>query len=357
MGSAFLLLVIVVLLAIAFDYINGFHDTANAVATVISTNVLPARTAVLMAAVANFVGAFLGQNVAKTISGDIVEPTSVTQAVVAAALVGAIFWNLVTWYYGIPSSSSHALVGGVVGAGWAHMVLDQSAAPGAAIWKLGWSTGFVKTLKGLIISPVAGALGGFLIMVLLLWIVHRMAPYRVNRGFRWLQLVSATFMATSHGTNDAQKAMGIITMALISFYGTDPSGAPAWLDLKHHTVPPWVVVVCAAAMGLGTASGGWRIIKTMGHRIIRLKPINGFAAETSAATVILAAAHYGIPVSTTHVISASIMGVGASKRVSAVRWGVARNMIIAWVITIPMTAMVAAATFWVLRAVGTPGTG
>src|SRR5262245_31156807 len=245
MVSAFTLLLLVVLLAIVFDYINGFHDTANAVATVISTNVLPARTAVLLAAVANFWGAFLGTNVAKTISKGIVDPASVTQAVVAAALVGAIFWNLVTWYYGIPSSSSHALVGGIVGAGWAHMVLDQAASSGAAIWKLGWSTGFVKTLKGLVISPIAGALGGFLIMVALLWIVSRMAPTRVNRGFRWLQLVSATFMATSHGTNDAQKAMGIITMALISYYGANPADAPAWLDLKHHTVPPWVVVVCA----------------------------------------------------------------------------------------------------------------
>jgi PiT family inorganic phosphate transporter len=194
-------------------------------------------------------------------------------------------------------------------------------------------------------------------MVLLLWIVRSMAPYRVNRGFRGLQLLSATFMATSHGTNDAQKAMGIITLSLVAYYGADPSSAPGWLDLKGHGVPIWVVFVCAVAMGLGTASGGWRIIKTMGHRIIRLKPINGFAAETSAATVILAAAHYGMPVSTTHVISASIMGVGASKRVSAVRWGVARNMIIAWIITIPMASIVAAASFFLLRLLGTPGTG
>jgi PiT family inorganic phosphate transporter len=358
MVSAFTLLVVVVLLAIAFDYINGFHDTANAVATVISTNVLPARTAVLLAAVANFWGAFVGTNVAKTISSGIVDPGSVTQAVIAAALVGAIFWNLFTWYYGIPSSSSHALIGGIVGAGWAHQVLDEHRGPWDAIYALMTSHGVTLTLKALVVSPVLGLLGGFVIMVLLLWIVKPFAPYVVNRTFRGLQLVSASFMAFSHGSNDAQKAMGIITMALVSYYvGADSAHAPTWLDVQHHTIPTWVIFICATAMGFGTASGGWRIIKTMGHKIIKLKPINGFAAETSAAIVILSSAHYGAPVSTTHVISASIMGVGASKRVSAVRWGVAMNMVLAWIVTIPLSGCVAAETFWLLRLIGTPGTG
>jgi PiT family inorganic phosphate transporter len=364
MVSAFTLLVIVVLLAIAFDYINGFHDTANAVATVISTNVLPARTAVLLAAVANFWGAFVGTNVAKMIGGGIADPVSITQAVIAAALVGAIFWNLFTWYYGIPSSSSHALVGGLIGSVWCHRVLDEHAGSWQAFSELLNSKGVMITLKFLVISPIVGMLGGFLIMVVLLWIAKPFRPYAVNRSFRGLQFVSASFMAFSHGSNDAQKAMGIITLALVSYYvGVDPSQVPTWLNTaawvenKNLVVPWWVILVCATAMGLGTASGGWRIIKTMGHKIIKLKPINGFAAETSAAIVILASARIGAPVSTTHVISASIMGVGASKRFSAVRWGVAMNMILAWIVTIPLSACVAAATYWVLRLIGTPGTG
>jgi inorganic phosphate transporter, PiT family len=365
MGSAFLLLVFVVLLAIAFDYINGFHDTANAVATVISTNVLPARTAVLLAAFANFWGAFVGTNVAKMIGGGITDPVSITQAVVASALVGAIFWNLFTWYYGIPSSSSHALVGGLIGAVWAHRVLDEHAGPGSALGQLLNSKGVRITLEFLVISPIVGMIGGFLIMVTLLWIVKPFRPYVVNRSFRGLQLVSASFMAFSHGSNDAQKAMGIITLALVSYYAANPGDTPSWLNVAAWTesdnpqlvVPIWVILVCATAMGLGTASGGWRIIKTMGQKIIRLKPINGFAAETSAAIVILSSAHVGAPVSTTHVISASIMGVGASKRVSAVRWGVAMNMVLAWIVTIPLSACVAAATYWLLRLVGMPGTG
>jgi inorganic phosphate transporter, PiT family len=365
MVSAFTLMVLVVLLAIVFDYINGFHDTANAVATVISTNVLPARTAVLLAAVANFWGAFVGTNVAKMIGGGIADPVSITQAVVAAALVGAIFWNLFTWYYGIPSSSSHALVGGLIGAVWAHRVLDEHASPGAALSTLLSAKGVVLTLKFLVISPVLGMLGGFLIMVLLLWIVKSFRPYGVNRSFRGLQLVSASFMAFSHGSNDAQKAMGIITLSLVSYYAANPADTPTWLNVAAWTdsdkpqlvVPWWVILACATAMGLGTASGGWRIIKTMGNKIIKLKPINGFAAETSAALVILGSAQIGAPVSTTHVISASIMGVGASKRVSAVRWGVAMNMILAWIVTIPLSAIVAVGTYFLLRLIGTPGTG
>jgi len=341
MTSTAALLVLVVVLALVFDYINGFHDTANAVATVVSTNVLPGRTAVLLAAVLNFVGAFTGVGVAKTIGGDIADPSKITQTVVAAALVGAIAWNLFTWYYGIPSSSSHALVGGIVGAVWSFEVLN-SAPAGDALVALLASGGVKLVLVALVLSPLFGLIGGFLLMVLLLWFVRRMRPSAVNRGFRVAQLFSASFMAFAHGSNDAQKSMGIITMALAAFAASQ--GEVATLHVRT-----WVIVSCATAMALGTASGGWRIMKTVGHKIIRLRPMNGFAAETAAAAVILTASHLHAPVSTTHVISAGIMGVGASKRVSAVRWGVARNMLIAWVLTLPISALISAAVYWILR--------
>ncbi len=347
MASTFLLLVLVVLLALAFDYINGFHDTANAVATVVSTGVLPGRTAVLLAAAFNFIGAFAGEGVAKTIGGDIADPTSVTQTVVAAALVGAILWNLLTWYYGIPSSSSHALIGGLVGAIWCHQVLVDASAPVAALQGLIESRGVTLALAALVLSPLAGLLCGFLLMVFLLWMVRPLRPTTVNHRFRWLQLISATFMAFAHGSNDAQKTMGIITMALAAYAAGHMPGTGG----GSLVVPTWVIVSCATAMGLGTASGGWRIMKTMGHRIIKLRPINGFAAESAAALVILAASAIGAPVSTTHTISASIMGVGASRRVSAVRWGVARNILIAWILTIPISAAVGAGVYSVLRLV------
>lgn len=343
MGSLFWLVTLVVVLALIFDYINGFHDTANAVATVVSTNVLPVRTAILMAAVLNFVGAFWGLNVAKTIGGDIADPKTITQTVVASALLGAILWNLLTWYYGIPSSSSHALIGGLVGAIWCHQVVVEGVSSSTAIGELLTSRGVVLTLKALVLSPMAGLFGGLTIMVVLLWIARLFKPTFINHTFRWLQLVSAAFMAFAHGSNDAQKSMGIITMALVA-YGVALEKVGGGL-----IIPTWVIVSCALAMGLGTASGGLRIMKTMGHKIIRLRPINGFAAETSAALVILFASWLGAPVSTTHVISASIMGVGASKRVSAVRWGVAQNILMAWVLTIPVSAVVAALTYLVLR--------
>ena len=343
MDSPFVLLVLVVGLALLFDYVNGFHDTANAVATVVSTGVLPGRTAVLMAAVCNFVGAFLSLKVAKTIGEDIARGDTITQVVVAGALIGAIGWNLFTWYYGIPSSSSHALVGGLVGAVWCHRVFNHVPA-GESLWGLLTSPGVVKTLKALVVSPLAGMLCGFVLMVVLTWLVLRLRPNTVNKVFRVLQLGSAGFMALAHGSNDAQKAMGIIFMALVAYAAATGRTAP-------ETVPDWVVVSCATAMALGTAAGGWRIMKTMGHKIIKLRPINGFAAETAGATTILVAAQLGAPVSTTHVIASSIMGVGASKRVSAVRWGVARNMIVAWILTIPISALVAAGVYAVLRQV------
>jgi len=345
MASALPLLVLVVVLALAFDYINGFHDTANAVATVVSTNVLPGRTAVLLSAACNFIGAFVGVEVAQTIGGDIAGPNTVTQTVVAGALSGAILWNLLTWHYGIPSSSSHALIGGLVGAAWCHKVAEGEAA-GAALWGLLTSKGVRRTLEALVLSPLAGMLAGFALMAVLLWLVRRAKPEKVNRGFRFLQLGSAGFMAFAHGSNDAQKSMGIIALALAAFAAS--RGRPVPEDL---VVPVWVIVCCATAMGLGTASGGWRIMKTMGHRIIKLRPINGFAAESAGAAVILTATAFGAPVSTTHVISASIMGVGSSRRVSAVRWGVARNIVIAWVLTIPVSAAVSAAVYALLRLV------
>ena len=345
MASTLVVLVLVVLLALAFDYINGFHDTANAVATVVSTNVLPGRTAVLLAAACNFVGAFVGVGVAKTIGGDITSPASVTQTVVAAALLGGIAWNLLTWYYGIPSSSSHALIGGLIGAVACHRWAAEDVAAGEALADLFSSKGVVLTLEALVLSPLCGLLGGFTLMVLLLWAVRRSRPEAVNKNFRHLQLASSGFMAFAHGSNDAQKSMGIITLALAA-YAAGHSHEPATGELH---VPFWVIACCATAMAMGTASGGWRIMKTMGHKISRLRPINGFAAETSAAVVILIATWLRAPVSTTHVISSCIMGVGASKRVSAVRWGVARNMLVAWVLTIPISALVAAGVYAALR--------
>jgi PiT family inorganic phosphate transporter len=326
MDVVFFTLVAVVVAALLFDYINGFHDTANAIATVVSTGVLPMRTAILMAATMNLLGAFWGTEVANTIA-KMVHEADVSQVMVAAGLLGAIFWNLFTWYFGIPSSSSHALLGGVLGA--------AIAKAGTQAIEIGNLT---KTLKGLFLSPLAGFFLGFLIMISVTWIVRKMRPSNVNRAFRWLQMISAGGMALAHGKADAQKTMGIIVMALVS-YGTLQKGA--------HP-PTWVVFACAFAMALGTAAGGVRIIKTMGSKIIDLKPIHGFAAELSAATTIIVAATFGAPLSTTHVISSAIMGVGASQRVSAVRWGVTAKILWAWVLTIPISGCVGAASYALL---------
>ena len=321
MVDPFYILVGLIILALVFDYINGMHDSANAIATVVSTRVLSPRTALILSATLNFVGAFTSTAVAKTIGKGIVDPTLVTSAIVASALIGAIFWNLLTWYYGIPSSSSHALIGGIIGA-----VVSQH---GFDVLK---AEGITKILKSLVIAPVSGFIGGMVLMIAIMWMFHKSPAGKVNRWFKHLQLVSASFMALSHGSNDAQKVMGIITMALV--------GAGYYANQAFH-VPMWVVLCCATAMALGTAAGGWRIIKTMGVKMIRLQPVHGFAAETAAAITILTASHLGAPVSTTHVISSSIMGVGSAKRFSAVRWGTAGQMGIAWVLTIPATAGVA----------------
>jgi PiT family inorganic phosphate transporter len=327
------LLICVIVFAIIFDYINGFHDAANAIATVVSTGVLPIRTAVILAGILNFGGAITGTAVASTIAKGFAEPADVTQVVVLAALIGACAWNLITWWYGIPSSSSHALIGALGGAVVAHAGVDHFK----------WGTLKQKVLVPLVLSPTIGFILAFVVMIALVWTVRRMRPQTVHRGSRRLQLVSAGMMAFAHGSNDAQKSMGIITLALLAFMKAGHHGGlPAWMlphDDKH--VPLWVVIACAAAIGLGTMAGGTRIIKTMGTKIIRISPLQGFAAETAGALTILGASHLGVPVSTTHCINACIMGVGASKRVSAVRWGVATNILIAWVLTLPLSGLIA----------------
>jgi PiT family inorganic phosphate transporter len=317
-------LALIVILALGFDYINGFHDTANAIATVVSTGVLSARKAILMAGILNFGGALMGTAVAITIAKGIADSQYVVPAVVIAALIAAILWNLITWYFGIPSSSSHALVGGLSGAVIAH------AGRGAL-----HTTKLKEVGTFLVISPLLGLFIGMFLILAILWLCRRLPSHRVNVAFRKLQLLSAATMAFAHGTNDAQKAMGIIALGLITYGKLTVHNA-------HVDVPIWVKLACATAMGLGTMSGGWKIIKTMGSKIVKLRPIHGFAAETSAAIVLLSTAHFGIPVSTTHVISGAIMGVGTSMNASAVRWGVAGNILVAWVLTIPISALLAA---------------
>jgi len=333
------LLLAVIAMAIVFDYINGFHDAANAVATVVSTGVLPIRTAVLLAAVLNFAGAMAGTAVAKTIASGFAEPADVTLVVVLAALIGACVWNLITWFFGIPSSSSHALIGGLAGGVVVH------AGSGA----FHWSALGNKVLLPLVVSPTIGFVIAFVLMIGLIWVSSLLRPATVQRGSRRLQLLSAASMAFSHGSNDAQKSMGIITLALVAFVTSGhalPAGTPAWImPATSGAVPVWVILTCALAIALGTAAGGVRIIKTMGTKIIRITPLQGFAAETAGAATILAASHFGVPVSTTHCINASIMGVGASKRISAVRWGVATNILVAWVLTLPASAVLAALAY------------
>jgi inorganic phosphate transporter, PiT family len=326
------LLVLVVVVALVFDYINGFHDAANAIATVVSTGVLPVRTAVIMAATLNFVGAAAGTAVAKTIATGFADPAVVTQPVVLAALLGASIWNLLTWWLGLPSSSSHALIGGLAGAVVSHA--------GLSAFRFGAL--FDKVLVPLVVSPTAGFVVAFFFMIALLWVVRSMRASKVAKRARRLQLASACLMAFSHGSNDAQKAMGIITLAVVSYAANGGRALPTFL-LPHEpgAIPRWVVVACALAIASGTLAGGERIIKTMGSKIIRITPLHGFAAETSGALVILIASHLGVPVSTTHCINACIMGVGASKRLSAVRWGVAGNIVVAWILTLPISAALA----------------
>jgi PiT family inorganic phosphate transporter len=315
LSFSLLSLILIVAIALVFDFINGFHDTANAIATSVATRVLTPGVAVLMAGILNVVGALTGTAVATTVGRGIVAPEDSTQLLVVAALLAAITWGLITWWFGIPSSSSHALIFSIVGAGVA-----------AAGWQAIQFAGLTKTFQGLIFSPLLGFIGAFFVMIGLLWIFARAHPGLVSRLFGKLQIFSAAWMAFSHGSNDAQKTMGVITMALASYYG--------WTGGEWQ-VPLWVILASATSMGLGTSIGGWRIIRTIGLKVVDLRPINGFAAETAAAAIIEIASRLGIPVSTTHVISTAILGVGATKRVSAVRWGIAGRIVLAWIVTIP----------------------
>jgi inorganic phosphate transporter, PiT family len=314
-----LILVLVVVLALLFDFSNGWHDSANAIATVVSTHVLSPGQAVMLAAVLNVAGAFMSTAVAKMIGGGIVEPTLINQYTVISALLGAISWNLFTLMLGLPTSSSHALIGGIIG---------------AALAQSGWTSiklsGLRAVLEALLFSPLMGFILGYLFILAIYWAFFNVARGLANRTFRRLQLLSASLMAFSHGANDAQKAMGIVTLALVS------AG-----QLDRMVVPTWVIFACALSMGLGTAAGGWRIIRTLGMRIIKMEPVHGFAAETSAALILLGTAHFGMPVSTTHTITSSIMGVGAVTRLSAVKWGVSLRIIYAWIFTLPGAGSVA----------------
>lgn len=315
-----ILTITIIVLAVTFDFINGFHDTANAIATSVSTRVLTMKEAILMSASLNFIGAFLSTKVAKTIGSDMLHVSSTPQMVVIAALVAAIIWNLITWYVGIPSSSSHALIGGLIGA--------------AVVFKgtftiVNWYNFCIKVLLWLFLSPVIGFIMGYIFMNILNWILKGTKPATVSKFFSKAQIVSAALMALNHGGNDAQKSMGVIAMALLS------GGY-----ISHFHVPVWVKIACALAMALGTGLGGQKIIKTMGVKMAHLAPVNGFAAETGAASIIFAATMLHAPVSTTHIISTSIMGVAASKRFSSVKWVVAKNIVWAWVLTIPISAII-----------------
>jgi PiT family inorganic phosphate transporter len=348
------LILLVIFVALVFEYINGFHDTANSIATVVSTKVLSPRQAVLLAAVANLFGALVGTAVAKTIASGLVDTSIVTSEVLICALLGGITWNLITWYFGIPSSSSHALVGGLCGAAlaaargnWAVIIWSQ---PAQDHWWHGKGL-LWKVVVPMVMSPMIGFALGFLLMAALYLTLQKLRPLTVNRIFGKAQMVSAAAMGFMHGTNDAQKTMGIIALALVAGTATGAfENLPSWLQFLYTPEPPkgqsvdiaiWIKVTCAIVMAAGTAAGGWRIIKTLGHKMVKLQPINGFAAETGSAAVIWMATHFGIPVSTTHNISAAIMGVGAAKRFSAIKWTVVEKMVWAWVLTIPISGAIA----------------
>jgi inorganic phosphate transporter, PiT family len=327
-STSLFLIILVVIMALGFDYINGFHDTANAIATSISTKALSPRMAIVLAAVMNLLGALTFTGVAKTIGKGIADPLKLNNGVwiVIAALVSAIIWNLVTWWFGIPSSSSHALIGSLAGA------VVASSGFQAINYK-----GFVSILQGLVGSPIAALFIGFIIMLIFLWVFRNFAPAKMSGNFRILQIFSAAFQAFMHGTNDAQKSMGIITFALMAggFQTTD-------------NVPIWVKFAAATAMAFGTATGGWRIIRTVGRGIMKMTPINGFAADLTSSGIILTATMMKLPVSTTHVISSAIMGVGAAKGFNKVKWDVAGRIVVTWIITLPITAVLAAVVYWVL---------
>ena len=329
-----ILVAIVVLVALGFDFTNGFHDTANAIATSVSTHALSPRAAVILSAAMNFAGAFVTLQVAATIGSGVVDPRKfhLTLLMIVAALLGAICWNLVTWYQGLPSSSSHALIGGLIGAGIV----------GLGTHAISWNVVGSKMIIPLVASPILGFIVAYIGMLVIFWVFRRARPRAVNRGFRAAQVLSAAFVSFSHGTNDAQKTMGVITLALISGHFVHVHG-------KGFPVPIWVIVAAACAMSLGTYAGGWRIIRTMGTRLYKIQPPQGFDAQTVAAGIIQGASHFGFPVSTTHVVSGSILGAGSTENLSAVRWGVGLNIFLAWIITLPMAALFAAIVYGVLH--------
>jgi inorganic phosphate transporter, PiT family len=325
-----ILLVVVIATALAFDFTNGFHDTANAVATSVSTRALTPRQAVTIAAVANLAGAFVTTAVAKTVGKGIIDTNLATQQTILAALLGAISWNLITWWFGLPSSSSHALFGGLIGAGLAqsgtgsvqwHGIYDKIVIPGIA-------------------SPIFGFIGAFVLVILIFWVFRWMTPGLANRTFRIGQLASGTWFAFTHGANDAQKTMGVIALALFAHGSID-----------EFYIPNWVKVAAAVAIAAGTYAGGWRIMRTLGQRVFKMEPVHGFAAQVSAGTTLYVATHFGFPVSTTQCITGAVLGAGATQRLSAVRWGLAGNILVAWVLTIPAAGLVGAACYWPLQAI------
>ncbi len=331
MTLTLIILIAVILIALAFEYINGFHDAANAIATVVATKILSPKQAVLFGAVLEFIGALTGTHVAKTIGSGIVNSEMVTLTLIFCALSAAVVWNLFTWWRGLPSSSSHALIGGLLGAAIVKAGVESVNLQGV----------MQKVIIPMFTSPALGFCCGFLLMLFLVHLCYRANPQVVNKSFRKLQLVSSGLMALSHGSNDAQKTMGIITLALVAGGVLHPNGG-------NFEIPLFVIVICAFTMAAGVMKGGWKIIKTMGHKIIKLKPIHGFAAETSAATIILTASHLGIPLSTTHVISTSIMGVGTTMNANAVKWGIVGNIVTAWVLTIPATMILSAGIYYAI---------
>lgn len=351
MITVIILLTLVMIVAFLFEYVNGFHDSANAISTVVSTKALSPRHAILYAASLDFVGAFFGTHVAHTIGAGMVSTESITQLVILCALLGAITWNLLTWYLGLPSSSSHALIGGLLGAAIAHAYFNLDKAyelvlkmpsfhlEHPALNVINGHNVVTKVLIPMVVSPILGFGVGFLFILILLTIFHKMRPEVLNRVFRKMQLFSSGFLAFSHGSNDAQKTMGIITLSLMT---------AGLIQNKTFSIPVWVICACALTLSLGTMTGGWKIIRTMSSKVVKMKPIHGFAVETASASIILTASHFGFPVSTTHIISTAIMGVGSMVKVSAVKWGIVKNIVVAWVCTIPVCMALSATFYFIL---------
>ena len=351
MEIGIVLLTLVIIIAFIFEYINGFHDSANAISTVISTKALSPRYAIIYAATLDFVGALFGTHVAHTIGAGLVSAECITQLVLFCALLAAVLWNILTWWLGLPSSSSHALIGGLLGAAIAHALFAMEKVPELilklpschlehpALDIINTSNVVHKVLIPMICSPILGFVVGFLFILILLKIFHKMRPEPLNRIFRKMQLFSSGFLAFSHGSNDAQKTMGIITLSLMT---------AGIIHNKTFEIPIWVICACAGTLALGTMTGGWKIIKTMSSKVIKMKPIHGFAVETASASIIITASHFGFPVSTTHIISTAIVGVGSMVKVSAVKWGIVKNIVLAWVCTIPVCMTISAVLYFIL---------